>query len=107
MIHGYKTIFPIPLGLAATWDLGMIEKSARIAAIEASAGGICWTYSPMVDIARDPRWGRVAEGAGEEVVQMYISDPVATVSRAIKELKGFTKISLNPEESKVVLLIWE
>jgi len=66
VIHGYKTAFPIPLALACTWDLGMIEKSARIAAIEASASGICWTYSPMVDIARDPRWGRVAEGAGED-----------------------------------------
>ena len=66
VIHGYRTVFPIPLGLASTWDLAMIEKSARIAAIEASANGICWTYSPMVDIARDPRWGRVAEGAGED-----------------------------------------
>lgn len=66
VIHGYKTGFPIPLGLACCWDLGMIEKSARIAAIEASANGICWTYSPMLDIARDPRWGRVAEGAGED-----------------------------------------
>jgi beta-glucosidase len=66
VIHGYRTVFPIPLGLASTWDLGMVEKSARIAAIEASASGICWTYSPMVDIARDPRWGRVAEGAGED-----------------------------------------
>lgn len=66
VIHGYKTGFPIPLGLASSWDLGMIEKSARIAAVEASASGICWTYSPMVDIARDPRWGRVAEGAGED-----------------------------------------
>lgn len=66
VIHGYKTGFPIPLGLASSWDLGMIEKSARIAAVEASASGICWTYSPMLDIARDPRWGRVAEGAGED-----------------------------------------
>jgi beta-glucosidase len=66
VIHGYKTGFPIPLALASSWDLGMIEKSARIAAVEASASGICWTYSPMVDIARDPRWGRVAEGAGED-----------------------------------------
>lgn len=66
VIHGYKTGFPIPLALASSWDLGMIEKSARIAATEASASGICWTYSPMVDIARDPRWGRVAEGAGED-----------------------------------------
>ena len=66
VIHGYKTGFPIPLGLASSWDLARIEKSARIAAVEASASGICWTYSPMLDIARDPRWGRVAEGAGED-----------------------------------------
>jgi beta-glucosidase len=66
VIHGFKTIFPIPLGLSCTWDTKLIEKSARIAATEASASGICWTYSPMVDIARDPRWGRVAEGAGED-----------------------------------------
>lgn len=66
VIHGHKTIFPIPLGLSATWDLGLIEKSARIAAIEASADGLNWTFSPMVDIARDPRWGRMAEGSGED-----------------------------------------
>ncbi len=66
VIHGYKTIFPIPLGLSSTWDISLIEKSARIAATEATASGVCWTYSPMVDIARDPRWGRVAEGAGED-----------------------------------------
>jgi beta-glucosidase len=66
VIHGYKTIFPIPLGLSCTWDLELIEKSTRIAATEASANGICWTYSPMVDIARDPRWGRIAEGSGED-----------------------------------------
>lgn len=66
VIHGYKTIFPIPLGLAATWDLTAIEESARIAAVEASADGINWTFSPMVDISRDPRWGRVAEGSGED-----------------------------------------
>lgn len=66
VIHGYQTTFPIPLGLAAGFDLKMIERSARIAATEASADGICWTFSPMVDIARDPRWGRIAEGAGED-----------------------------------------
>src|SRR6266478_4095105 len=66
VIHGHKTIFPIPLGLACTWDLEAIEKSARIAATEASADGLNWTFSPMVDIARDPRWGRIAEGAGED-----------------------------------------
>jgi beta-glucosidase len=66
VIHGYKTVFPIPLALACTWNTELVEKSARIAATEASANGICWTYSPMVDIARDPRWGRIAEGAGED-----------------------------------------
>jgi len=66
VIHGYETVFPIPLGLSCSWDMGEIERSARIAATEASADGICWTFSPMVDIARDPRWGRVSEGSGED-----------------------------------------
>ena len=66
VIHGYETIFPIPLGLSCTWDMKAIEESARIAAIEASADGISWTFSPMVDISRDPRWGRVSEGNGED-----------------------------------------
>ena len=66
VIHGYETIFPIPLGMAATWDLEAIEESACIAATEASAGGVAWTFSPMVDIALDARWGRQAEGAGED-----------------------------------------
>lgn len=66
IIHGYKTIFPIPLGLSASWDMKTIEQSARIAAIEATADGLNWNFSPMVDIARDPRWGRIAEGAGED-----------------------------------------
>ncbi len=66
VIHGYETVFPIPLGMAATWDMTAVEQSARIAAIEASADGICWTFSPMVDISRDPRWGRFSEGNGED-----------------------------------------
>lgn len=66
VVHGHKTIFPIPLGEACTWDMELMEKTARIAAEEASADGLHWTYSPMVDIARDPRWGRVAEGVGED-----------------------------------------
>lgn len=66
VIHGYETIFPIPLGLSCTWDLPAIEESARIAAVEASADGISWTFSPMVDVSRDPRWGRVSEGNGED-----------------------------------------
>ncbi len=66
VIHGYETVFPIPLALSCSWDMKAVEKSARIAAQEASADGICWTFSPMVDIARDPRWGRIAEGNGED-----------------------------------------
>ncbi|MFT3738377.1 MAG: beta-glucosidase BglX [Breznakibacter sp.] len=66
VIHGYKTTFPIPLGLSCSWDMKLIEKTARVAAQESSADGICWTFSPMVDIARDPRWGRMAEGSGED-----------------------------------------
>lgn len=66
VIHGYETVFPIPLGLSCTWDMDAIEKSARVAASEMSAGGICWTFSPMVDISRDPRWGRMSEGSGED-----------------------------------------
>jgi beta-glucosidase len=66
VIHGYETVFPIPLGLSCSWDMNLIQRSAQIAAKEASADGICWTFSPMVDIARDPRWGRIAEGNGED-----------------------------------------
>ena len=66
VIHGYKTVFPIPIGLSCTWDMELIESSARIAAQEATADGIAWTFSPMVDISRDPRWGRIAEGVGED-----------------------------------------
>jgi beta-glucosidase len=66
VIHGYESVFPIPLGIACTWDMNAIEQSAQIAAKEASADGINWTFSPMVDIARDPRWGRVSEGSGED-----------------------------------------
>lgn len=74
VIHGYKTTFPIPLAMSCMWDVDRIEKMARISAIEASAGGINWTYSPMVDISRDPRWGRVAEGAGEDP---YLASKIA------------------------------
>ncbi len=74
VIHGYKTTFPIPLGLSCSWDMPMIERSARIAAEEATADGLNWAFSPMVDIARDPRWGRIAEGAGEDP---YLGSQVA------------------------------
>ncbi|WP_284651987.1 beta-glucosidase BglX [Flavobacterium terrisoli] len=66
VIHGYETTFPIPLGLSCTWDMNLIKKSAQIAAQESSADGITWTFSPMVDISRDPRWGRISEGSGED-----------------------------------------
>lgn len=66
VIHGHRTIFPIPLGLSSSWDVDLVEKTARAAALEASADGLHWTFSPMVDITRDPRWGRVSEGSGED-----------------------------------------
>lgn len=81
VIHGLKTTFPIPLAEAASWDLPAIERSARIAAKEAAASGIHWTFAPMVDIARDPRWGRVMEGAGE--------DPFLGSAIAKARVKGF------------------
>ncbi len=81
VIHGYKTTFPIPLAEAASWDLAAIERSARIAATEAAASGIHWTFAPMVDIARDPRWGRVMEGAGEDT---YLGSKIA-----FARVKGF------------------
>jgi len=74
VIHGYKTVFPIPLGLAATWDMPLIRQTARVAAVEASADGINWTFSPMVDISRDARWGRISEGSGEDT---YLSSRIA------------------------------
>ena len=81
VIHGYKTIFPVPLGESASWDLAAIENSARVAADEASAAGLHWTFAPMVDIARDPRWGRVVEGAGEDT---YLGSLIAAA-----RVKGF------------------
>jgi len=81
VIHGYATTFPVPLALSCTWDMSLIEQSARIAATEATADGVSWTYSPMVDIARDPRWGRIAEGAGE--------DPWLGSQVAIAMVKGY------------------
>ncbi|GAA4139058.1 beta-glucosidase BglX [Sphingobacterium kyonggiense] len=74
VIHGYRTVFPIPLGLAASWDMPLIRQTARISAIEASADGINWTFSPMVDISRDARWGRISEGSGEDT---YLTSQIA------------------------------
>lgn len=76
VVHGYQTAFPIPLGLSSSWDMKMIKKTAQIAAQEATADGINWTFSPMVDISRDPRWGRVAEGSGEDP---YLGSEIAKV----------------------------
>lgn len=81
VIHGFRTIFPIPLGLASTFDTEIVEKGARIAAVEATASGVRWTFSPMLDIARDPRWGRVAEGSGE--------DPYLDVLMGVAMVKGY------------------
>jgi beta-glucosidase len=81
VVHGYRTVFPIPLATAASWDLARIEQAERIAAIEASAAGLHWTFAPMVDVARDPRWGRIAEGAGE--------DPFLGAAIARARVRGF------------------
>jgi beta-glucosidase len=82
VIHGHRTIFPIPLGMSCSWDLEAIEQSARMAIEEATADGLCWVFSPMVDIARDPRWGRVSEGAGEDA--WYGSQVAAAMVRGIQ-----------------------
>ncbi len=91
VVHGYRTIFPIPLGLASTWDPGAVESMARISAREASAAGVRWTYSPMVDIARDPRWGRIAEGAGE--------DPVLGSAMSAAYVRGYQGTELSDPSS--------
>jgi beta-glucosidase len=87
VIHGYQTVFPIPLGQAASWDADLIQQAARIAAREASADGVNWTFSPMIDIARDPRWGRIAESLGE--------DPLVTGVLGAAMVRGFQGESLD------------
>jgi len=91
VIHGFKTEFPIPLALASTWDPSIVEKASRVAAMEASADGIRWTFSPMVDIARDARWGRMAEGAGE--------DPFVGSAMAAAYVKGYQGTRLDSSDS--------
>jgi beta-glucosidase len=91
VIHGYQTVFPVPLGEAASWDLRAIEESARIAAREASASGIHWTFAPMVDVGRDPRWGRVMEGAGEDT---WLGSRIAAA-----RVRGFQGAKLGGVES--------
>jgi beta-glucosidase len=91
VIHGFKTEFPIPLGLASTWDPTIVEKASRVAAMEAAADGIRWTFSPMVDIARDARWGRMAEGAGE--------DPFLGAAMAAAYVRGYQGSRLDAPDS--------
>jgi beta-glucosidase len=91
VIHGFKTEFPIPLGLASTWDPSIVEKASRVAAMEAAADGIRWTFSPMVDIARDARWGRMAEGAGE--------DPFLGSAMAAAYVRGYQGTRLDAPDS--------
>src|SRR2546428_4700742 len=81
VIHGYRTIFPIPLGEAASWDPEAVEAAAHVAAKEAAAAGLHWTFAPMVDVARDPRWGRIADGSGE--------DPYLGSAMAAARVRGF------------------
>ncbi len=85
VIHGFKTAFPVPLGEAASWDTALCARSARVAAVEAAAAGLHWTFAPMVDIARDPRWGRITEGAGE--------DPHLGSAIAAARVRGFQGIN--------------
>ena len=91
VIHGFRTIFPIPLGQAATFDPAIVEQGARVAAVEASAAGIRWTFSPMLDVARDPRWGRVAEGSGE--------DPYLDALMGVAMVKGYQGDNLSDPTS--------
>lgn len=91
VIHGYRTTFPVPLALSATWDANLVERVSRIAAEEATSSGIRWTFSPMVDIARDPRWGRIVEGAGE--------DPYLGSIMARAYVRGYQGTSLNDPKS--------
>jgi beta-glucosidase len=91
VIHGFRTEFPIPLGLASTWDPTMVERASRVAAMEAAADGIRWTFSPMVDIARDARWGRMAEGAGE--------DPFLGSAMAAAYVRGYQGARLDAADS--------
>ena len=91
VIHGFRTTFPVPLALASTWDPSIVEKYARIAAQESSAAGVRWVFSPMVDIARDPRWGRIVEGAGE--------DPYLGSVMARAYVRGYQGKKLNDKES--------
>jgi beta-glucosidase len=96
VIHGYRTIFPVPLAMASTWDPALVERASRIAAKEATKEGIRWTYSPMVDIARDARWGRIVEGAGE--------DPYLGSAMSVAYVHGYQGVRLDDPESMLACL---
>lgn len=114
VIHGYETVFPIPLALSCSWDMEAIERSAQIAAAEATADGICWTFSPMVDICHDGRWGRISEGSGEDpylgsriaeaMVRGYqgtdLSDP-ATMMACVKHFALYGAVEAGREYNNV------
>ncbi|MGN1210701.1 MAG: beta-glucosidase BglX [Candidatus Cryptobacteroides sp.] len=100
VIHGYETVFPIPLGLSCSWDMDAVELSARIAATEASADGICWTFSPMVDIARDARWGRISEGSGEDT---FLGCRIAEAM--VKGYQGPVKESQLTEDDQIMACV--
>jgi beta-glucosidase len=91
IIHGYRTIFPVPLAMASSWDPAVLEKAGRVAAVEATASGLHWTFTPMVDIARDPRWGRIVEGAGE--------DPFLGSAVAVAQVRGLQGDDLTAHDS--------
>ncbi len=91
VIHGYRTIFPIPLAESCTWEPELLQQAARVAALEASASGLHWTFAPMVDIARDPRWGRILEGSGEDP---YLGSVIAAA-----RVKGFQGERLDQQGS--------
>lgn len=93
VIHGYRTMFPIPLGGAATWDPGLIEQESHVAAVESAATGTHWTFAPMIDVCRDARWGRVAEGGGE--------DPLLNAAMAVARVRGFQGKDLKAPDSVV------
>src|SRR5580700_4780031 len=96
VIHGYRTIFPVPLAMASTWDPALVEQASRIAAKEATKEGIRWTFSPMVDIARDARWGRIVEGAGE--------DPYLGSAMAAAYVRGYQGVRLDDPQSMLACM---
>lgn len=91
VIHGYRTQFPVPLAQAATWDLNAVKKASQVSGREAAVSGIGWTFTPMLDIARDPRWGRIVEGFGE--------DPFLTSTLGKASIEGFQGKNLNDKSS--------